>query len=142
MTTFTLPSGCNMRITASMEAEPAERHRWSIALYSLDSGVLAEAQANYGSRIGRGETQRIDAAPHASSRRCEIGSTHETREGWEPDVAEVTLDTPDDLSISFRRPSPNGGDRDPHGCVLAIQFSPSISRPDRRDPGPPLGATS
>lgn len=126
MTTFTLPAGCTMWITASMEATPAARHRWSMALYPVESGPAAEPQANYGSRIGRGETHRIDAASHATSRRCEILSTHETDEGWEPDVAEVTIDTPDDLSISFQRPSAGDVAGVPQACVIAIQFNPAV----------------
>jgi hypothetical protein len=126
MTTFTLPAGCRMRITASMEPTPADRHRWSMALYPAESGPDAEPRANYGSRIGRGETHRIDAAACVSDSRCEIRSTHETDQGWAPDVAEVTLDTPDDLSISFHRPASGEAADDLQGCVLAIQFSPAV----------------
>jgi len=109
-----------------MEADAANRHRWSMALYPLDGGPTAEPQANYGSRIGRGETQRIDAAPHASNRRCEILSTHETSQGWEPDVAEVVVDSPDDLAIQFHGPSLTDAVAAPQPCVIALQFSPAL----------------
>jgi hypothetical protein len=115
-----------MRITASMEAKPADRHRWSMALYPAEGGPAAEPRANYGSRIGSGETQRIDAAACSSDSRCEISSTHETGQGWAPDVGDVTLDTPDDLSISFQRPSSGDAVSDLQPCVFAIQFSPAV----------------
>jgi hypothetical protein len=127
MTTFTLPAGCSMRMTASMEPTDTVKHRWGMALYLAEGGPAAEPQASYGSRIGRGETQRIDAAPHASSRRCEIQSAHEAGQGWEPDLAEVTLDTPDDLSISFHHPSAGEAKSERQACVFAIHFSPAIS---------------
>lgn len=131
MTTFTLPAGCRMRITASMEAKPADRHRWSMAVYPAEGGPMAESRANYGSRVARGETHRIDAAACPTDSRCEIVSTHETEAGWAPDIAEVTLDTPDDLSISFHRPvaadaDGEAGAEDLQVCVLDIQFSPAI----------------
>lgn len=125
MMTFTLPAGCRMRITASMASKADGRHRWTLDLFENGAPPDTEPRARYGSRIKRGETQRIDAAPVKVDCLCRLLSSHETSEGWEADIPKVTLDTPNDLSISFGRPAAAEAYDTDQDCVLAFEFSPA-----------------
>jgi hypothetical protein len=115
-----------MRITASMEAPSQDRHRWSVMLFASEAPRTSDPRASYGSRIGGGETQRIDAAAVKTDCLCQVSSDHETSEGWEADTGEVTLDSPDDLAICFRRPGEAPPSDRTGGCVLAFEFTPAI----------------
>ncbi len=123
MRTFALPAGCKMRITASMEKTPLVRHRWSVALFAA-GGLVGSADpcASYGSRIGGGETQRIDAAAVKTDCICEVASTHEAGDGWEADLEHVTIDAPDALAIRFHAPANDA--RAAEDCLLTFEFSP------------------
>jgi hypothetical protein len=124
MRTFALQAGCQMRITASMEKGRLVRHRWSVALFTA-SGLVGSADpcASYGSRIGSGETQRIDAAAVKRDCICEVASTHETGDCWQADLDQVTVDAPDALAIRFHAPA-SGGGAAAEECVLTFEFSP------------------
>jgi hypothetical protein len=128
MSTFTLPAGCRMYITASMQADAGGPHRWTVTLLDAEAGAEAGPRAMYGSRIGKGQSQRIDAPPVPADCVCEVLSNHETDEGWAPDLAEVTLRTAEGMSIRFRRPlAATGIGVEPEACVLAFRFHPPIA---------------
>ncbi len=126
MPDFTLPAGCRMRITASMEKRANDRHRWSVALFAVGGGADADPRANYGARIVGGQTQKLDTPAIQTDCVCHVVSAHETDGGWEADMAEITLDTPDDVTMIFRRPIPEGGSNSVEECVIAFQFSPAL----------------
>lgn len=127
MRSFTLPAGARLRFTAT--AEPASRHlhRWGVE-FSGAAGApnTIAGQQVYGSEIGRGEDQRIDVPEQAMDRLCQVWASHHTTRGWEPDVAHVTVDTPDDLAIAFRRASDPTGMDGVEECVMTFQFSPAL----------------
>jgi hypothetical protein len=126
MSTFALPAGCRMYITASMERDAGARHSWTVRLLEAGTGADAEPRASYGSRIARDESQRIDAPAVKADCVCEVLSTHEADGGWAPDIGVVSVRTPDDLSIRFQQPTRAGDPETVSECVLSFQFSPAI----------------
>jgi hypothetical protein len=127
MQAFTLPAGCRMRFTATAEPASQHRHRWALSLFDGAGGPDdGDAGLRFGSQIGGGENQRIETAERDVDRLCKLTATHQTVRGWEPDLAEVLLDTPDALTIAFHRPAAGGGATKTEECVLAFQFSPAI----------------
>lgn len=126
MSTFTLPAGCRMYITASMDRDAGALHRWTVTLLEAGAGADSEPRASYGSRIAGGESQRIDAPAVNADCVCEVLSTHKAGEGWEPDVGSVSLRTPDDLSIRFQRPIRAGAAETASDCILSFHFIPAI----------------
>jgi hypothetical protein len=126
MRTFNLPAGCQMRITASMEPKTFLQHRWSVALFAVgDAAGTADPRANYGSRIGGGQTQRINAAPVDVDCICQVASTHETDGDWEADLDQVTLDEPDDFTVRFHRSASEASATPSEDCTLTFEFTPS-----------------
>jgi hypothetical protein len=125
MRTFNLPAGCQMQITASMESKTPLRHRWSVALFAVgDATETAETRANYGARIGGGQTQRINAGPVDVDCICHVASTHESEGGWEADLDQVTLDVADDFTVRFHRSSSEASEAPSDDCTLSFAFSP------------------
>jgi hypothetical protein len=115
-----------MFITASMDRDAGARHWWTVTLLEAGAGAGSEPRASYGSRIARGESQRIDAPAVKTDCVCEVMSTHEADDGWEPDAGVVSLRTPEDLSIRFQGPIRAGAPETASDCVLSFHFSPAI----------------
>ncbi len=129
MSTFTLPAGCRMYITATMEADAGgPQHRWSITLLDAAAGADSDPRAAYGARIGQGQSQKIDTPAIAADCICEVLSDHQTSDGWAPDLGEVTTRTSGDLAIRFRRPAADTSfGVEPEACVLAFRFHPPLA---------------
>ena len=127
MQAFTLPAGCRMRLAASAAPASHHRHRWSLEVFAGGGSPNAtDARLTYGSQIGQGENQRIETPEQDVDRLCKVFASHQTERGWETDVAEVMLDTPDHLTIAFRRPVAGGATNKTEECVLDFQFSPAL----------------
>jgi hypothetical protein len=125
MRSFNLPAGCQMRISATMEPKTLSKHRWSVALFAVGAGAgKADPRASYGSRIGGGDTQRINAGAVDVDCICEVTSSHQIDERWEVDLDQITLDAADDFVVRFHR-SPSEGSASPsEDCTLSFEFSP------------------
>jgi hypothetical protein len=121
---FALPAGCRLKITASMESSSIIRRRWTVAIFAAVDPH--EPRAHYGSRIGPGETRRIDAAPLKTASVCQVASQHEVGGEWKGDTDEVVADASTDLAVRFRT-RVGGGDRAEHdeACLLSFEFSPA-----------------
>jgi len=120
---FGLPAGCQLKITASMESASMVRHRWAVAIFAV--GDPHEPQAHYGSRIGPGETRRIDAAPLKTACVCQVASQHEVGRDWVGDTDEVVADAPANLAVRFRMGEVRERLEGEESCLLSFEFSPA-----------------
>jgi hypothetical protein len=126
MPDFNLPAGCTMRITASMETAAIDRHRWSVAILSAGSGGDGDPRARYGARIIGGQVQKIDTPAIDHDCICRVLSSSETGGDWLDDVAKVSTDEPDEVTMTFARPQPEDAP-DPGGeCVLTFRLNPAV----------------
>ena len=118
-----LPAGCRMRITASMkngQRSSSLEHR-----AAPSAGRTPTRAPTRRPHRGRPDPGKLDT-PATRPTACAVVSAHETDGGWEADIAEIRLDTPDDVTMIFRRPIPEGGSNAVEECVLAFQFSPAL----------------
>ena len=130
MHAFYLPAGCRMKITASMEEPAVSRHRLTVGIFTV--GNTEEPRATYGSRIGAGETQRIDAPPLKVASICRVASEHEVGRNWDSDACEVLADRPADVALRFGRSAADSAVDAADACVLGFEFSPERTA-DRAD---------
>jgi hypothetical protein len=125
MRSFNLPAGCQMRISATMEPKTLSKRRWSVALFAVgDVAGKSDPRANYGSRIGGGETQSINAGTVDVDCICEVTSSHQLDERWEPDQDQVTLDAAEDFVVRFHPSTSEASDSPSEDCTLSFEFSP------------------
>lgn len=104
-----------------MEKGAGARHRWSVTLVLPGDAPGASPRAQYGARIASGETQRIDAAAIAADSICRVEAMVEAEDGWQADLAKVTVATPNDVTMVFSRP---GAADTTEKCVLAFELIP------------------
>jgi hypothetical protein len=119
---FSLPAGCRLKITASMENASMVRHRWTVSIFALSD--LHEPKAHYGSRISPGQIQRIDAAPLKTACVCRVASQHEVGRDWASDIDELIAEAPADLAVRFRMDDAQEHQEDAETCLLSFEFNP------------------
>ena len=122
MHSFTLPAGRGVRFTATVAPGSRSLHRWAVALFAPPAEV-ASARLSYGSRIRGGEDHTIEVPGQEVDCQWQVWASCQTATGWETDLVEVTADTPDNLSISFRSPAEVDTAVLATECVLDFRFA-------------------
>jgi len=123
MPDFNLPAGCTMRITASMEAASMDRRRWSVAIMATGGPADADPRARYGARIIGGQIQKIDTPAIDADCVCRVLSSSQTGGDWLDDIAKVTTDAEDDLTMTFARPRADDEADTSGDCVLTFRLN-------------------
>jgi hypothetical protein len=126
MPEFNLPAGCTMRITARMDTTAIDRRRWSVAIFAAGAAD-SDLKASYGARIIGGQIQKIDTPAIAADCICRVLSSSENGGDWLDDVAKVSTDADEDLTMTFVRPTAEDASEAGGECVLTFRFNPAVA---------------
>lgn len=127
MHTFDLEADAPIRLTATARPDGG-RHRWRVELMAASDGAV---RLTFGSWIdGRDLHQTIQIPAQDVDCRLEVGSRHQSADGWREDRLSRGEDRPHQLQIGFCDDEDPGARAD--DVLLSFDFAASGPRPEGR----------